>query len=283
MTAIFAFGGVDLSLSALRYPERIIDGLGCGDAVKAALKRAVAWEREERFADAGAFCAALRSATERVAIPAPPDEEEEGAQLARRDLRGKDLSGKNLRYADLTGADLGEANLARADLTGACLCKAQLGFADLTGACLRHVDLSLAHLGGASLLGADLTGANLAGAALRGAKLVGATFDPGALETCDTFGAVGPEVGAIVPVMAAASPLRGLTFRAGKLAVLQADRTARLWEPGTWVEQGLVESPNLSGAMVDAQWAARSANAADGTIASLAEDGSICWPRGDRC
>src|SRR5262249_15586571 len=43
--------------------DRIIDRLSCAAAVKAALKKAIAWESDERFADVGAFCEALKLAS----------------------------------------------------------------------------------------------------------------------------------------------------------------------------------------------------------------------------
>ncbi|MBD0327879.1 MAG: protein kinase [Pyrinomonadaceae bacterium] len=63
MTAVFALHGAELSLlDAVRYVDRLIDKLRCSDAIKAVLKRAVDIEKEGRFADAGAFCEALREA-----------------------------------------------------------------------------------------------------------------------------------------------------------------------------------------------------------------------------
>ena len=82
-----------------------------------------------------------------------------GADLARADPRGADLSG-----AYLSGADLREADFTGADLSGADLLRADLREADFRGA----------ELGGADLSGADLTRANLRGAYLRGADLSGA-------------------------------------------------------------------------------------------------------------
>ena len=69
-----------------------------------------------------------------------------GANLRYADLRGADLSdadlsGANLRYADLRGADLRYANLRGADLSGANLRYAELRGADLSGANLRYADL----------------------------------------------------------------------------------------------------------------------------------------------
>jgi formylglycine-generating enzyme required for sulfatase activity len=62
MTAVFALAGRVLTLSTLRNPEPTIAGLDCSDNVKEALRRAVAWEPEQRFADAGEIVAALKKA-----------------------------------------------------------------------------------------------------------------------------------------------------------------------------------------------------------------------------
>ena len=79
----------------------------------------------------------------------------------------------NLRVADLYGADLYGANLYGADLYGANLSGANLYGANLSGADLR----------GANLYGADLYGANLSGANLYGAENI--PFIPYA---CPDFG-----------------------------------------------------------------------------------------------
>jgi serine/threonine protein kinase len=84
MTAIFGLYGADLPMDVLRAPERIIGNLRCAQAtraVKAVLKRAVEWRREDRFTDAGELCAKLRAAMASSAgkdvasqppAPAPP-------------------------------------------------------------------------------------------------------------------------------------------------------------------------------------------------------------------
>ena len=71
----------------------------------------------------------------------------------------------DLRGAYLIGADLRRADLRRADLIGANLIGADLSGADLGGACLGG-----AYLSGADLRGADLHDADLRGADLRDAK-----------------------------------------------------------------------------------------------------------------
>ena len=95
------------------------------------------------------------------------------ANLCGADLRDANLCGANLCGADLYGANLRDANLCGADLYGANLRGANLCGADLYGANLRD----------ANLCGADLYGANLCGANLRGAKNV--PFIPYA---CPDFG-----------------------------------------------------------------------------------------------
>ncbi len=89
----------------------------------------------------------------------------------------------DLREADLYGADLREANLRGADLRGANLRGADLRGADLRGADLFEADLRSADLRKAYLFGADLREADLSGADLRGAKNV--PFIPYA---CPDFG-----------------------------------------------------------------------------------------------
>jgi uncharacterized protein YjbI with pentapeptide repeats len=65
-----------------------------------------------------------------------------GAGNKRKDHRGADLIGSNLRDADLRGANLRGAYLIRADLRGADLRKADLTGADFRDADLRGADLS---------------------------------------------------------------------------------------------------------------------------------------------
>ena len=80
-------------------------------------------------------------------------------------------------------ADLREANLTRADLTGADLYRADLTRADLTRADLTRADLYRADLRGADLRGADLYRADLTEADLREAKNI--PFIP---YSCPDFG-----------------------------------------------------------------------------------------------
>ena len=85
-----------------------------------------------------------------------------GWEDMKADLRGADLHGADLYSANLRGADLYSANLHGADLR----------YANLRGADLRGADLRGADLYSANLHGADLHGADLRGADLRGAKNV---------------------------------------------------------------------------------------------------------------
>ncbi|TMQ21934.1 MAG: oxalate/formate MFS antiporter [Deltaproteobacteria bacterium] len=62
MTAIFCLAGRNLSMDTFRNPEGTIDRLHCSIQVQAVLRRAVAWEPHERFADAAAMVLKLREA-----------------------------------------------------------------------------------------------------------------------------------------------------------------------------------------------------------------------------
>ena len=76
----------------------------------------------------------------------------------------EDCDGWEEMKADLRNADLRNADLRNADLRNADLRNANLHYADLCGADLRYVDLRYADLCGANLRGANLRGANLRGA-----------------------------------------------------------------------------------------------------------------------
>jgi len=120
-----------------------------------------------------------------------------GIDLSDRDLTGVDLSELDLTGADLYGANLTRANvkmatLAAADLSdcvmvGIDFYKADLAGcfltgADLTGSYMAESNLDRADLRGARLVGADLTGCRLRSANLARADLTGATLD-----TADVF------------------------------------------------------------------------------------------------
>ena len=91
------------------------------------------------------------------------------ANLRAADLRCAYLCNANLYGADLRGADLRDANLCNANL-----CNANLRAADLRGADLCDANLCDANLCNADLRGANLCDANLCNADLRGAYLRGA-------------------------------------------------------------------------------------------------------------
>jgi hypothetical protein len=78
MTAIFAFHGAALPYDAVVERDGIIEGLACGGAVKAVLKKAIARNKDARFADAGLFCDALEDA---VKLPERSDLLEPGHLL----------------------------------------------------------------------------------------------------------------------------------------------------------------------------------------------------------
>ena len=99
------------------------------------------------------------------------------ADLSNFDLRNADLSNADLRNADLSNADLRNANLryadlSNADLRNADLRNANLRYADLSNANLRYADLSNANLRNANLRYADLSNADLSNADLSNADLL---------------------------------------------------------------------------------------------------------------
>jgi formylglycine-generating enzyme required for sulfatase activity len=68
MTALFGLHGAELRqlmvYGVADGVRRIVEGIGCDEAVKGVLERAVSFEEEARYADAKAFCNALRDAWE---------------------------------------------------------------------------------------------------------------------------------------------------------------------------------------------------------------------------
>jgi len=81
------------------------------------------------------------------------------------------LKGRNLSRLYLLKADLSETDLQGSDLSGADLSQAFISATKLTRANLSRADLSKAKLIGGDLSGADLTGANLAEALLVSVKM----------------------------------------------------------------------------------------------------------------
>ena len=75
MTAVFALHGEDLAMDVIRDTDRFIDRLKCPPAVHAVLKKAVAWNREERYATSAEFVAELEQAAHaEVRRPAGPSD-----------------------------------------------------------------------------------------------------------------------------------------------------------------------------------------------------------------
>lgn len=159
-------------------------------------------------------------------------------QLAGEDLRGKDLSRQDLRYADLTGADLGEARLLSSDLHQAKLTGARLVGADLSQALLTGANLENADLSRARLLSADLRGARLAGCVLRQAKLVGAYLDAGSIDGCDRFGYAPSQPEGIEALVTSASPCNAIAWSpdGAWIASGHNDGSLRLWEVASGLE-----------------------------------------------
>ena len=93
-----------------------------------------------------------------------------GVDLRDADLRGVNLCCANLCGANLRGADLRDANLRYANLRGANLCCTYLRNANLCDANLCDAYLCDAYLRYANLCGANLCGSDLRGANLRDAK-----------------------------------------------------------------------------------------------------------------
>jgi hypothetical protein len=64
MTAVFALFGGDLAMDVIRDADRFIDHLPCNPLIQDVLKKAVAWDRDDRFDTAAEFVAALERACE---------------------------------------------------------------------------------------------------------------------------------------------------------------------------------------------------------------------------
>lgn len=114
-------------------------------------------------------------------------------QCENCDLRGLDLSKRNLRGANLNGANLRGASMREVDLREAILTKADLTGANLRGASMRGVDLREAILTNANLNGADLSKADLRMVSfinldLRGADLNKADLSRADLSAADLTG-----------------------------------------------------------------------------------------------
>jgi uncharacterized protein YjbI with pentapeptide repeats len=113
-----------------------------------------------------------------------------GIQLSGRNLKAFYLAGKHLQNANFIGAVLAEANLDGARLRYARFINADLSNATLLKANLRQADLRSATLSEASLSEAILTDTDLRGATLRKTKLSSASLDGANLRRTDFQGAV---------------------------------------------------------------------------------------------
>lgn len=105
------------------------------------------------------------------------EEDIEGWENMRADLRGVDLHDADLSDVNLSGADLHDVDLSYTRLYGAKLRGADLRGANLSGADLRNANLSGAKLRGANLSYADLRRADLNYANLRSVDLRDADLD----------------------------------------------------------------------------------------------------------
>ena len=116
-----------------------------------------------------------------------------GAKLYRVNLHGANLNGADLNGADLHEADLNEANLneaklSEANLRGANLYEANLRWVDLREANLRKANLNGANLYEADLRWADLREANLSVADLNGVDLREANLNKANLNEANLYG-----------------------------------------------------------------------------------------------
>ncbi|GHO95992.1 hypothetical protein KSF_060400 [Reticulibacter mediterranei] len=107
----------------------------------------------------------LRSQSEQTG----PLSSQQAPDLKGADLSRRDLSSRLLNYADLREARLTQANLFMADLSWAQLADANLAGANLSAANLSHADLRGANLEGANFLVTDLDNTILIGANLQNA------------------------------------------------------------------------------------------------------------------
>ena len=103
--------------------------------------------------------------------------------VTKKEVIGKDLEIKFIRFVDFTNANLQNVNFSNADLTIALLKGADLTNANLSNAILQGVNLSNANLQNVNFSNADLSKALLRGADLTNANLNGAVLD-GAILSC---------------------------------------------------------------------------------------------------
>jgi serine/threonine protein kinase len=100
MTTVFGLYGAKLPYEIVgNNSKEYIDRLPCSEPIKAMLKQAVAWDHSARFANAAAFCEALREASTRAAVikASPP-----GIEPASMDLLSSDPSKAQLQKHEVS-------------------------------------------------------------------------------------------------------------------------------------------------------------------------------------
>jgi len=121
-------------------------------------------------------------------------------ELVRKEARGIDLSGADLRFANFQNVDAMLANFSGSDLSGSNFTSANIRYAKFVGAKLiaakfqnakmTRVDMSSADLTGASLYQATATGGNFMQAIFAGATLVEADLTGAVLASATLAGAL---------------------------------------------------------------------------------------------
>ena len=113
MTVVFALYGADLAMDVIRDADRFIDRLSCNAVLKDVLKKAVAWDRNDRFTSAAEFVAALERAAEVevdrvlpvVSAPAKSAAREVAAQFeSTSDEHGVDIPEDAASFAEVPAA-----------------------------------------------------------------------------------------------------------------------------------------------------------------------------------
>ncbi len=175
---------------------------------------------------------------------------------------------EKLRSGELAGADLARSNWAGADVSGARLAGANLSRgrfrkADFSGADLSGADLSRADLRGTNLTGANLSGAKLEKADLDGADLTGATLDDASFVGTKAREAKFENVRAAKSVwrdaLASKSRFAGVDFREADFT--GADLVETSWEKAELGGANLERSIWINAELAEVR--ARSANGTD--------------------
>jgi formylglycine-generating enzyme required for sulfatase activity len=102
MTIAFCLHGAELTMNVVRDAGKFIDMLPCSEPVKGVLKRAVEWESEQRFANAGDFCEAFRHAL------AQPAERERQALSSTESPDAPVATAVHAREVDMPGEQVTE-------------------------------------------------------------------------------------------------------------------------------------------------------------------------------